>query len=159
MLGQSGTKGERKAIPAGQAREIAKADFAQKLQAALDAKGWRRSDLEHAVQNVMGKTNFSRNNMSKYLNAKAFPRDNYLKAMAKALGVPASQLYPRFKDALMSTDALPFNIRDLGNGRMWVTVNMELPMQAAAAIMETINAARKADQERDNNNGPSRRPR
>lgn len=159
MLGQSGTKGERKTMPAGQAREIAKADFAQKLQAALDVKGWRRTDLEHAVQRIMGATKFSRNNMSKYLNAKAFPRDNYLKAMAKALGVPASQLYPRFKDALMSTDALPFNIRDLGNGRMWVTINAEVSRETAQAMMEAYNASQKLDRERDNNNGPSRRTR
>lgn len=76
-----------------------KADFADRLKAAIDRKGWSMSETARRAANFLdGGEKFGRAHIWHYVQGRALPRVRYLEALSLALNVRPGDLMPGESD-------------------------------------------------------------
>lgn len=132
--------------PSGAPPEAIRTEFARRLQAALNERGWTQSELARRVAPLLKDSRIGRDNISKYVRGKVLPMPPALEAISKVLEMRANELLP-MRAAASGTEHPPISVRDMGGDQemAWVQINMALPWNKALEITRIIK--RKSDDE------------
>jgi transcriptional regulator with XRE-family HTH domain len=77
------------------AKAAQKADFAERLKAAIERKGWSMSETARRASSFLGEgEKFGRAHIWHYVQGRALPRFRYLEALSLALNVRPDELMP-----------------------------------------------------------------
>jgi transcriptional regulator with XRE-family HTH domain len=119
--------------------EASKVEFGQRLQRHMLDRGWNQSELARQAERHMpeGKR-FGRDAISLYVQGRSFPGPVHLQALTAALKVDARELVP---DEAVTSRPLrsSFEIRDIGDGKVWLRVDQAVPVQRALKVMELLS--------------------
>lgn len=125
-------------VPANAPVEEVKAEFARRLNAFMVRKGWNQSELARRAEGYSPGKRFGRDNVSVYIRGMVLPGPLHLNALAQALGVEPSDLLPT-RGVPQAGDKNPtFDMRDLGDGRVWLRVNQAIEWDVAMEIMKLL---------------------
>lgn len=129
-----------KHLPNDIPRDVAVAEFGRRLQRELIRKGWNQNELAIQASKFMpeGNPEVSRGTISKYINGKALPSPVTLAAVASALGVEPEALVATRGIGSGSDKAPELDVRDVGDGQVWLRVNKQLPWPKAMAILNLL---------------------
>lgn len=118
--------------------DAARAEFARRLQKALVEKGWTQSELARKAEVVYGKR-FGRDSISQYIRGETFPSPAKLGALAKVLGTTPQQLLPTKGIRGVHTAMQEMEVRSLGDGTTWFSINQALPQDVALRLMSVLH--------------------
>ena len=120
-------------------RRARKMEFAKRLQAKLSDLNLSQVDFARKVKPFMpdGK-DFTRDLASKYVNARSLPNPVTMKAICQALGVDKEDLLPSGRIMTGVADNPPLDVKELGDGRVWLKVNQSVPWSKALEIMQIL---------------------
>lgn len=137
-------------LPVAAPRDAVALEFARRLQAAMAEKGWNQSDLAREATKFMpgGKT-IQRDTVSVYINTKALPSRERLEAMAKALGVDSSELMPSKLRPVPNRVAPPVEVKDMGDGNVWLRINQAVPWPLALKILNMVKGEETGETDAD----------
>lgn len=127
------------------------AEFARRLQAAMQQKGWNQSELARACDKLLPKPakgqiqnlTFGRDTISHYVRGVSMPRPERLAIIAKALGVEQDDLIPPLGVPSAGGDRPAFQMSSAGDGRVFLSVNRTMSMALAMQITELLNSEDK----------------
>ncbi len=124
----------------GAPAEAIKADFARRLQKALNDKGWNQSDLARAAD-------IGRDSVSVYLRGKSLPGPKHLTSISKALGVEANDLLPGVEDAPTARNGLTAMeiTQTSAAGRVWLKINRSVSLRQLQAIIGVLDSEPAGD--------------
>lgn len=107
-------------------------DFSTRLFSRMRAKSWNQSDLARAA-------GLGRDSISTYVRGMVFPDAKNIKRLADALGCTPSDLVPDIPklDEPVSDNAV-FEIRQTGDGKVFVKINQFVTIDQAAAIFAAL---------------------
>lgn len=119
-------------------RDVARQEFASRLQRAMTERGWNQSELarratEHLEDGVIG-----RDSVSGYIRGKSLPSPSYLLALSKALNKDPEEILPSRGQSISSAKLPPLDVRDLGDNRVWMRVNQAVDWSDALKIMQIL---------------------
>lgn len=131
-----------------------KREFADRLRSAIDRKGWTPAETVQAARRFLAPTDsLAHAHISHYLNARAIPRPQYLRALSRALDVTAEDLLggaaggdpavsPNGADAAIGTPAPGGRVavRDADAGEAWIEINQRVPWSTALEILKLLKA-------------------
>lgn len=109
--------------------------FASRLQNAMIAKGWNQSELARRATEVSKSGPITRDVVSVYIRAKSLPGPDNLASLAAALGMERSELLPSRGITAAVSAAPPAEVRDLGEGKVWIRINQEADWPTALEIL------------------------
>ena len=131
-----------------------KADFAERLKAALNRKGWTASEAVRQVSRLLADGDkFGRAHMWQYLQGRALPRSRYLLGLRRALEVDPGELLPERPVPLASpAPAFSFgaaaasangpadvvHVRDYGDGTALLEVAQRVPWDTALQVIHIL---------------------
>lgn len=118
--------------------EEARAEFGRRLYAAMLKKGWTQSELARQAELHANGKRLGRDNVSYYVRGKVMAGPLHLQALAKALDVEPDDLIPTRGVPSSESNHPAFDMRDLGDNRVWLRVNQALTWDAAVAIMKIL---------------------
>ena len=118
--------------------DAVKVDFARRLQAGLNEKGWNQAEFARRVAPHLPDLAFGRDSVSKYVRGHSLPSPAALAAMAKVLGRKPADLLPARGVPSAQSDNPPFSTRDLGDGMIWLKVNQAVTWAQAMGIMDLL---------------------
>ena len=121
---------------AGVPSEAIRMDFARRLQAALNEKGWTQSELARRMAPLLKNSRIGRDNISKWARGKVLPLPPALEAMARVLDMRSAELLPM--RAAASIEHPPISIRAVGNEQVWMQINMAVSWDKALEIQQII---------------------
>ena len=125
-------------MPAHAPKDAVKAEFARRLQAAMVRKGWNQSELARRAAENTTDGHFGRDNISLYIRGIVMPGPVHLHALSKALSLKPDELLPS-RGAPSADDRVPpLDIRDAGNGKAWLRVNMAVEWPVAVEVMKLL---------------------
>lgn len=125
-------------LPTGAPADAVKMEFARRLQRAMIERGWNQSELARRASKFAPGERFIRDNVSKYMRGKVLPGPVHLNALSKALGKRPEDLLPtRGMPAAGSTPT--FEVRDAGDGKMWLRVNQAVSWAVAMKIQRILS--------------------
>ncbi|WP_395175538.1 helix-turn-helix domain-containing protein [Roseibium alexandrii] len=133
-------------IPDTAPKQIALAEFANRLQTYMVKKGWNQSELarQASLQLPEGKT-IGRDSISQYINAVSFPNPERLKALSVSLGVENSDLIPTKGVKSAASEIAPaMDMRQISDTEVFLRINKTLPRSVALKIMMLIDEAESA---------------
>jgi len=85
---------------------------------------------------------FGADTLSGYLAAKNFPNPPKMRALCRALGITEGELFPTSKP---EPQPEPLDgslyVRDLGDGKAWLSVNQEVSWSSAMAIIKELKGS------------------
>jgi transcriptional regulator with XRE-family HTH domain len=125
--------------PDGAANDAIKATFGLRLQRLMIDKGWNQSELAREIEKHLPEgVRFGRDNVSNYIRGKWIPEPVRLQAICDTFGVTVDDLLP--KTAIpSSTDRVPAkDVRDLGDGNVWLRINQATSWVNALRILEIL---------------------
>lgn len=125
------------ALDPSQAKQI----FAARLQAAMDAKGWSQADLARTASRLLPagtKKEIGRDNVSNWVRGVHLPGSVFLKAVATALSVDPVDLLPSRAVPSARDQAPPLDIRDLGDGYVFLRINKRVPFGVAVEVLNLL---------------------
>lgn len=127
------------APPAAAPRDAIALEFARKLQAEMIRCGYNQSDLaRQASLHMPDDKPINRDTISLYINAKHLPGPERLVAIAKALGVEKHDLLPSRGITAKANITPPVDVREMGDGRVWLRVNQAVEWPTALKILEML---------------------
>ncbi len=115
-----------------------KNDFADRLAGFILKKGWNQSETARYAALHMPSKQFNRDNVSNYVTAKHTPTPVHLRALCKALGVEPIDLFPSGSAPPKGDATPPLDLKDLGDGTMFVRINKRLPTAKALQILNVV---------------------
>lgn len=123
------------------------AEFARRLQAAMQQKGWNQSELARACDKLLPKPTkgqiqnltFGRDTISHYVRGVAMPRPERLAVIARALGVEQEDLIPPLGVPSAGGDRPAFQMQSQGDGRVFLSLNRTMTMALAMKITQMLN--------------------
>lgn len=110
-------------------------EFARRLQRALNEKGWTQAELARRMAPLLKESRIGRDNISKYVRGKVLPLPPALEAMAKVLQVDGRELLPTRGTSATAEEHAPLDVRDIGEGRVWLRVNQAVDWNIALQIL------------------------
>lgn len=115
--------------------DMMRSEFARRLQARMDEKGWNQSELARNATLQMPEGKMGRDIVSAYIRAISLPGPKYLSALAKALGCKKTDLLPGRATSSGSRSLPDIDVRDAGDGRAWLRVNQAVEWPLALKIL------------------------
>jgi transcriptional regulator with XRE-family HTH domain len=121
-------------------------EFARRLQDAMICKGWSQSDLARFASlhfpkptpgQKRGNCGIQRHLISRYIGGSMLPNPVNLEALAKALNVEPGDLMPAVVPGVRN-DPVPFELRALPDGRIFVRVAQPVSQQTALKILDLL---------------------
>jgi transcriptional regulator with XRE-family HTH domain len=131
-------------VPSGAPPEAIRMEFARRLQAALNERGWTQSELARRMAPLLKHSRLGRDNISKYVRGKVLPLPPALEAMAKVLGVEGRDLLPSRGRQATAEEHAPLDVRDIGEGRVWLRVNQAVDWPIALQILGLLRGKENA---------------
>jgi transcriptional regulator with XRE-family HTH domain len=143
-----------------------KSQFAERLRAAMERKGWSVADTARQVSRLLGEeAKFGSSHISGYLSGRALPRVKYLQALSRALGVDPEELVPGAsgQDPRLGEGAEPdaaraevrpassgapvdfVHVRDYGDGTALLQVLQRVPWATALEVMALVKGEAKKE--------------
>lgn len=130
---------EQEGLPPDKAPpEYVKREFAAKLAAFMLKKGWNQSELARQASKHLSDGELSRDNVSNYYRGKHLPNESRLLAIAKALGIDPEELLPPGAAPSASDQAPKFDMKDLGDGMVYLRVNDRYPWDKVLKVMQIL---------------------
>lgn len=123
-------------------REAVRREFARRLQKLMVAKGWNQSEMARQSALHMPDKSFGRDLISGYLRGRFMPGPVHLNAIARAAGVPPDELVPTRSTTAAAMP--PRELRDMGGGMCWLSVNQVVSWQTALQIMRLLQEGENA---------------
>lgn len=119
------------------------AEFARRLQAKMQERGWNQSELsrqcaKHLPKPEPGQKQYldiSRDMINRYVRGLVLPRPPVLAALAKTLKCEETDLMPAGASRMHSA----FEMRGVGQGRVALRINRTISMEAATRIVAILN--------------------
>lgn len=123
-------------LPLDAPRDAVLVEFGRRLQKHMVMKGWNQAELaRRASDHMPGETQMSRDNISKYMNGVSMPSPMRLQAFAKTFNVSPNELLPS-RGIVQVAEKMPaFDMRDIGDGNVWLRVNQSIEWPKALKIM------------------------
>ncbi len=118
--------------------DAVKAEFARRLQAALVDKGWNQSELARRMAPKLPRSSIARDNISKYIRGKVLPSPHVLEAMSKVLDMKPADLLPARGTPAAGAEHPPLDVRDIGEGKVWLRINQACDWSVALQIMNLL---------------------
>jgi len=118
-------------------------DFAKRLQDRLSDLGWNQSELARRMAPLLKESRIGRDNISKYVRGKVLPLPAALAAMAKVLDCEPNDLLPSRATSGVSKELSPMDVRDIGDGRVWLQINQAVDWDVALDVMRRIREGSK----------------
>jgi len=115
-----------------------KNDFAARLSAAMLEKGWNQSELARQAALHMPSGKFNRDNISNYVKAKHTPGPVRTAALCKALRIEPIALFPSGSAPATNASEPPLDLKDLGDGTVFVRINKRLSSAKALQILNVV---------------------
>jgi len=136
------------AASSGAPPEAIRMEFARRLQAALNERGWTQSELARRVAPLLKHSRIGRDNISKYVRGKVLPLPAALDAIARVLELRSQDLLPVRASA--ASEHPPISIRDMGdNETAWLQINQQLPWGKVIKIQQIIRSKNNGEEEQD----------
>jgi transcriptional regulator with XRE-family HTH domain len=134
------------APPPGDAIASERTDFAERLKAAIERKGWSLSETARQTSTVLGAgARFGRAHVWHYLHGRAIPRKRQLVALSEALEVPPHELLgseirgvPQERD--LSTSII--RAEEQGDGTVLLEVSQRVAWSTALKVVRALDPAR-----------------
>lgn len=143
-------------------QSAAKANFAERLRAALQRKGWSESEAARQVsRHLENGDKFGRAHIWHYLRGRTLPRSRYLLALSRALEVDPSELLPDRTVPLYEPtrpslaggpSGAPANdqadlvhVRDFGDGTAMLEVHKRMPWETALEVVQILKASSRRE--------------
>lgn len=147
MAGKRSAVSHYNTVQRDSASQMVFAEFARRLQAAMQAKGWNQSELARACEKHLPKAskgqiqnlNFGRDRISHYVRGVSLPRPESLAVIAKALGVEQDELMPPLGVPSAGGDRPAFQMQSAGDGRVFLSINRTMSMALAMQIAGLLN--------------------
>jgi len=117
-------------------------DFARRLQNAMNDKGWNQAELARRVAPLLKDSRIGRDNISKYVRGKVLPLPHALEAIAKVLGMDSKDLLPNRGTAATAEEHSPLDVRDIGEGRVWLRVNQAVDWEIALEMLKLLKGGK-----------------
>jgi transcriptional regulator with XRE-family HTH domain len=136
-------------------RTSIKADFADRLKAAIERKGWTMSQTARRTSAYLDESEkFGRAHVWHYVQGRSLPKSRYLEAMSRALDVEPSELLPG--EAGEAIQARPagesaaaeapvslqkesvLHVRDYGDGTALLEISERVPWATAIAVLQLL---------------------
>lgn len=116
------------------AKHLTKQQFGQRLYSLMMAKGWNQSELARQAD-------LPRDSISTYVRGRTFPTPKSLNALAKALGVTATDLLPNVVESALDEEmpSVEMRVSTTAPDRAWLRVNRMVMMSTATKIIEMLN--------------------
>lgn len=127
-------------LPNAAPQDAVRAEFGRRLYAEMTRRGWNQSELAREAAKFMPDGVFARNNVSRYVRGINLPRPAQLTALAKALGVDPFDLLSERGVPMAGRESPAFEIRNIGENRVWLRVNRAVSMTTALAVMNALQA-------------------
>ena len=125
--------------------EAIRMEFARRLQAALNERGWTQSELARRMAPLLKHSRLGRDNISKYVRGKVLPLPPALEAMAKVLEMKTSDLLPARAVQPAGAEYPPMSVKDIGEGRVWLQINRSVTWRKALEIMRILQEEDKTE--------------
>ena len=129
-------------LPSGAPADAIKAEFGRRLQAHIVRKGWNQSELARRAEKHCPDQRFGRDNVSVYIRGKTLPGPVHLNALCKALGVKPEELLPARAPSTTNSVTSPMDMKDMGDGRVWLRINQAISWEQALEIMRVLKDAK-----------------
>jgi transcriptional regulator with XRE-family HTH domain len=110
-------------------------EFGRTIQRHLNERGWTQAELARRMKPFLKDSRIGRDSISKYVRGKNLPNPPVLEAMAKAFGVESRELLPSRGTQAVSKEHAPLDVRDMGEGRAWLSVNQALDWPTALKVI------------------------
>jgi transcriptional regulator with XRE-family HTH domain len=110
-------------------------EYANNLQDRLIDKGWTQSELARRVAPLLKESRIGRDNISKYVRGRVLPLPPAQVAIAKVLECEPNDLLPSRATSAVSNGPPSLDVRDIGNGRVWLQINQAVEWPMALQIM------------------------
>lgn len=128
------------------ASQMVFAEFARRLQAAMQRKGWNQSELARACDKLLPKPTkgqiqnlqFGRDTISHYVRGVSMPRPERLYILAKALGIDEDDLVPPMGVPSAGGDRPAYQMTIDKSGRVFLSVNRTMTFETAMKINAII---------------------
>lgn len=128
-------------VTATDSRQVA---FIKNLHRLMLRKGWKQSDLAQEAEKHMPKGKpFGRHLPSSYLTGKTMPSPMMLDAMAKALGVPTTEIIPEGAAEFVGAEPASVRIEMMPSGKAQLYLDIEIDAAKALEIMAIVNDNRR----------------
>jgi transcriptional regulator with XRE-family HTH domain len=118
--------------------EAIRMEFARRLQAALNERGWTQSELARRMAPMLKDSRLGRDNISKYVRGKVLPLPRSLEAMAKVLEMKTSELLPARATPAAGAEYPPLSVKDVGEGRVWLQINSTVSWRKGLEILRIM---------------------
>ena len=129
---------EPRDLPAHAPRDAVKVEFAKRLQRAFTHKGWNQSELARRAAVYVPEGGMGRDVISTYVRGKSLPGPIHLTAICKALGVEPDDLLPSRGMPSAGADSPPLDMRDIGEGKVWLRINQSVDWSVAVRIINVL---------------------
>ena len=125
------------------------AEFARRLQARMQERGWNQSELARRCQHLLPKPargqkqnlEFGRDRVSHYVRGISLPRPEALHIIARALNCKESDLIPATAvPAPRGAEPAPFEMQALGGDRVALRVNRTVTLGTANKVIALLAA-------------------
>ena len=113
-------------------------DFGRRLQRAMIEKGWNQSELARRATGHMANGEVTRDAISKYINGVTLPGPDRLQAIAKALHMQPADILPTRGITAGAEKSPALDVRDVGEGNVWLRVNQQVEWARALEIMKIL---------------------
>lgn len=117
-------------------KPLAKEEFARRLYAKMQEKGWRQSDLARAAD-------LERNAISIYMRGVSLPSPESLKKLSAALGMTPEELLPNYTESAMDRDnpEIEMRVSPADPKSAWLRINKLVSVSLAVKIMGMLDDA------------------
>jgi len=117
----------------------AKIEFARRLSNALAEAGLTQSDLaRRATDHLPAGKKLGRDSISHYVNGLSFPSDARIRALAKALNIPAEELLPGKGIKTAADHSVTLAAQETENGKMYLRINRTVDYETGLKILALI---------------------
>jgi transcriptional regulator with XRE-family HTH domain len=132
-------------------KDMAKREFANRLQARMIDKGLNQSELARRVEMELRKAEpdikFGRDNISNWIRAVYMPNPTWLAALAKVLDCEPADLVPTRGVKSSESSSPPLMVRELEDGKLWLRLNMAVDFDIFLKIMALVEEQRKKEKD------------
>lgn len=125
-------------LPPEAPKDAVLAEFGRRLQAAITKQGWNQSEMARQAANYTADGTFGRDNVSLYVRGKTLPGPPHLHALCKALGMKPEELLPSRGTPSVDNQMPRLDVRDAGEGKAWLRINMAVSWPVALDIMKLL---------------------
>jgi len=125
-------------------KEVAKAEFARRLNRLMLAKGWNQSELaKEAEKHAPAGVRMGRDKISNYIRGKNLPSPLHLQVLCDTLKCTPDDLVPsrgapEAGENIPVTELPAFEVKMATENTAWLRINQVVPWSVATQIMQIL---------------------